>query len=145
MYASLRISHGAFSSGSVASESLHPRTASATRAAEALLDLGEDWLSTAVLCGIVEQAGNGLVFVPSGLDDQRRDAEQVRDVGDIAPLPGLLRMQGCREGNGIRVPVGEDQAGIALDGRGLAIGRGWNPCGGGTVWGSGLAWVMRDR
>lgn len=50
-----------------------------------------------VFDGVVKQRGDGLVLVAAGLDDQGRDAQQVREVGDIGAFADLLAVQARRK------------------------------------------------
>jgi hypothetical protein len=60
---------------------------------ETLADFGEHGLAATVFDDIVEECGDGLVFVTTGLEDEGSNGHQVRDVGDpgfLASLGGVL-------------------------------------------------------
>lgn len=61
-----------------------------------------------VLDRVVEQSRDGLVFVASVFEHERRDCEQVREVGDLGALSKLAGVQGSCERHGLVEPLREN-------------------------------------
>src|SRR6266567_6324733 len=55
-------------------------------------DFLQHWRSAAVLNHIVQQRGNGTIFVAASLEHQGRDSHQVRNIGNSRCLPSLPRV-----------------------------------------------------
>ena len=66
-------------------------------AAEELTDAPECPVAALVLDGVVQQRGDRLVLVAAVLEDERRDAHEVRDIRDLRALSTLAGVQFARE------------------------------------------------
>ena len=64
-------------------------------------------LLAAVLDDIVQEAGDGLVFVAAVLEHQARDRQQVIQVGDPGPFPHLPGMGDSGIVDRIREPLAQ--------------------------------------
>jgi hypothetical protein len=51
--------------------------------------------------GIVEQARDGLIFIPAVLHHQACDTHQVGQIGNTGGLAGLIGVKRCRQGDGV--------------------------------------------
>ena len=61
----------------------------------------------AVLDGVVQKRGDGLVFVTTVFEDEGGDGEQVGDVGDVRAFAQLVAVQAVSLGQGDRKTFGE--------------------------------------
>jgi hypothetical protein len=60
--------------------------------AKTLADFGKHGMTPAVFNDVVEEGGDGLVFIASGLEDKSRDGHEMRDVRDRGFLARLMRV-----------------------------------------------------
>ena len=57
--------------------------------AKTFANLGQHGSAATVLHHVMQRRRNGLVFITARFQDQRRDAQHMRDVRDFALLPSL--------------------------------------------------------
>ncbi len=63
----------------------------------------------AVLDGVMQDAGDGLLLGPAVLQDQRRHRQQMRHVRDPSPLAGLIGVEVRRPSHRLGEPAGQDR------------------------------------
>lgn len=81
--------------------------------AEARLYVGQARGAAVILHRIVEQGGDRLILVGAGLKRDRRDAEEMGDIGDLRSLPALGAVERAGVDERLVEPLGEAAGGGA--------------------------------